>query len=175
MNLKQLTGRILARFNRIDSEAEMAQKTLPASAMIAALALVQPASHAAGSVSTPWISMADVAQVAAIVSVGAIGAGGTIDVKFEQATDAAGTNAKDLDGSAITQLSQAGDDDSDKQVIVELYGEDLDLKNDFTHVRLTIDIGTAATLLSALVLGLDPRQGKASELNLASVAEIVTL
>lgn len=153
----------------------MAGKILAVSAAVAALATIRPEVHAAGAVSTPWVSLSDFKQIAALISVGALGAGGTIDAKLEQATDETGANAKDLDGAAITQLTQAGDDDSDKQVILECYDEDLDLKGKFTHVRLTVDVGTASCGFGATILGMDPRYAPASDHNPASVAEIVTV
>lgn len=153
----------------------MAGKVLAISAAVAALATIRPEVHAAGAVSTPWVSLTDFKQIAALISVGALGANGTIDAKLEQATDGAGAGQKDLDGAAITQLTQAGDDDSDKQVMIECHGEDLDLKGKFTHVRLTVDVGTAACGFGATIIGMDPRYAPASKHNPDSVAEIVTV
>lgn len=152
----------------------MAQKILPASAVMAIAAMIDPDAYAAGTYTSGWVSMADFQSIQAVVSAGTLGASATLDAKIEQATDAAGTDAKDLTGAAITQLTKAGPDD-DKQAIIELYSEDLDLTNGFTHVRLTITVGVATSDAAGFVFGLGPRYAPASGRDAASVNEIVTL
>ncbi|MEX0302214.1 MAG: hypothetical protein AB3N24_07310 [Leisingera sp.] len=152
----------------------MAQKTTPPSAAMALLGVIEPDATATGDHSTGWISMADTQAIMAVILAGALGATATIDAKIEQATDETGANAKDVTGAAITQLTKAAGDDN-KQAVIELWGEDLDIKNDFSHVRLTVSVGVANSDVGAMVIGTHPRQGPASDLNLASVAEIVTL
>ncbi|EBA18394.1 hypothetical protein RSK20926_11764 [Roseobacter sp. SK209-2-6] len=152
----------------------MAQKTLPPSASVALLAVIEPDATAVGDHSTGWLSMADFQAIQALICVGALGAAATIDAKIEQAKDDAGAEVKDLEGAAITQLTKADGDDN-KQAIIEFWGEDLDIKNDFVFVRLTVTVGGANSDLSAVVLGSHPRQGPASKLNPPSVSELVTL
>ncbi|MBL4767655.1 MAG: hypothetical protein JKY94_08065 [Rhodobacteraceae bacterium] len=152
----------------------MSQKTLPPSALMAIVGTIDPDAAAVGSYSTGWISMSDFQGIQAIILAGALGTAATIDAKLEQATDDAGTGVKDVDGAVITQLTKVGADDN-KQSIIEIWGEDLDISNSFSHARLTIDVGTANSDFAAIVIGLHPRQGPASEYDLASVAEIVTL
>jgi hypothetical protein len=152
----------------------MAQKTLQPSAVSAVLGVIEPDATAAGDHSTGWISMSDFQAIQAVVMAGALGAAATLDAKLEQATDDAGTGAKAVDGAAITQLTKAAADDN-KQAIIEVWGEDLDIKNKFSHVRLTLSIGVANCDVAAIVLGTHPRQGPASDHDLDSVAEIVTV
>lgn len=151
----------------------MAQKSLRPSQLTAIVGAIDPDATATGTVETGWISIAKFSSIMALVMVGQMNANSTVDAKLEQATDAIGTNAKDVEGAAITTLTQAGDNDSDKQAILECFGEDLDIKNDFAFVRLSVTVAGASTDLGATVLGLGPRYGPASSGNLASVAEIV--
>ena len=149
-------------------------KTQLPSDRVAVVGVIDPDANAAGTLTTGWISMSDFQSVMAVVQAGTLGSNATIDAKLEQASDASGTGAKDIDGAAITQLTEAGGDD-DKQAVIYCNGEDLDLKNDFSHVRLSMTIGTANSDSSAIVLGLDPRYAPASNGDLASVAEIVSV
>lgn len=148
--------------------------TLPASARAAVVGVVDPDVSAAGAHSTGWIAAKDFGSFMAIAMAGTLGSTATFDAKLEQATDASGTSAKDITGKAITQLTQAGTDDSDKQAIINLRPDELDVTNSFTHFRLTVTVATATSDAAAIVLGLDPRYGPASDNDLASVAEIVT-
>ncbi|OWU80439.1 hypothetical protein [Phaeobacter sp. 22II1-1F12B] len=147
-------------------------KTQLPSDRVAVVGVVDPDANAAGTLTTGWISMSDFQSIMAVVQAGTLGASATIDAKLEQASDSSGTGAKDIDGAAITQLTKAGSDD-DKQAVIYCNAEDLDLQNDFSHVRLSMTIGTANCDSSAIVLGLDPRYAPASNGDLPSVAEIV--
>lgn len=137
----------------------------------ALLATVDPDVLTAAAHSSDWVDMAKFDQIMAIVLAGALGVSATMDAKLEQATDGSGSGVKDIAGKAITQLTQAGSDD-DKQAIINLRGEELDLENGFTHVRLTITVATASSDGAGLVLGFGPRYLPAED-DLASVAEIV--
>lgn len=123
----------------------------------AALAgVINPQSLSPGSASSGWVSLAAFERATALLSVGAITANGTVDAKLEQATDSGGTGVKDITGKAITQLTDAGTDDN-KQVAIEVTAAELDVANEFTHVRLTVTTATAAALVAAVVLGFDAR------------------
>lgn len=148
--------------------------TLP-SERIAVLDVIDPDVNAAGTLTTAWIDMADFDSVMAVVMVGTLGTSATIDAKFQQASDASGTGAKDVAGSAITQITQAGSDQSDTQAVIELNAEDLDLANSFTHVRLSMTTAAATSDSGAILLGVDPRYGPASDHDATSVGEIVTV
>ena len=152
----------------------MAQKTLPLSTTVGLIAAIDPDATSIGDHSTGWLNMAEVQMISAMIAVGSLGTNATVDAKIEQAKDDAGTGAKDVAGAAIQQLTKVGGDD-DKQAFIELWGEDLDLKEEYTHVRLTVTVGGANSDLAAFVLGAHPRQGAASDNNAASVAEIVTI
>ncbi|ETX26474.1 hypothetical protein RISW2_01785 [Roseivivax isoporae LMG 25204] len=149
-------------------------KTLNPSQVSAVVGVIDPDANAAATYTTAWIDMADWSSIMAIILAGTLGSSGTLDAKLEQAQDGSGTGAKDVPASAIAQLTQAGTD-SDKQAIIECWGEDLDLANGFTHVRLSMTVGTATSDSGAVVLGFDPRYGPASDGDAATVAEIVTV
>lgn len=153
----------------------MTQKTIRPSDRAAVVGVIDPDVLTAAAHSSGWIDMTRWQEIMAIVQVGTLGTNATVDAKIEQATDGSGTGVKDVTGAAITQLTQAGTDESDKQAIINLFAEDLDADNDFTHARLTITVGTASSDGGGIVLGMCPRHESANENDLASVAEIVSL
>jgi hypothetical protein len=135
------------------------------------MGVIDPDVTAASTVETGWVSMASFELVMATVLVGTLGTNATVDAKLEQATSAAGAGAKDITGKAITQLTQAGTDESDKQAIIECRADELDVENNFTHVRLSITVGTATSDVGGLIHGLNPRYAPPTDAD--SVAEIV--
>lgn len=149
-------------------------KTLLPSDRVAVLGAIDPDANGAATYTTGWIDMANWGSVMAIIMAGTLGTSATLDGKFEQAQDGSGTGAKDVAGSDITQLTKAGSDD-DKQAVIQLFQSDLDLANAFTHVRLSMTVGTATSDVAALLLGLDARYGPASSSDAATVDEIVTV
>lgn len=147
------------------------QPHLKFSDRVAILGGIDPASTAASTVLTAWVSLDKWHSIAAILQTGALGASATVDAKLRQATDASGTSAKDITGKAITQLVKASHDN--KQVVLEVKGEELDVNGGFTHVALSVTVGTAASLVSALVLGNNGRYEAASDFDDADVVQIV--
>lgn len=146
---------------------------LNASAQVAVLGALNPVSQGAATVTTGWIDMQKWFRLLAVLSVGAMTTNGTVDAKMEQATSSGGAGAKDVAGTSITQLTKAGSDDN-KQVEINFRQEDLDFNNGFRYVRLSVTVATAASLLSAIILGLNPRYGAANASDAASVDEIVS-
>ena len=132
---------------------------------------IAPVSQAAGSVSTGWIDAAEFSYICAIVQSGVMGASATIDAILQQATDSGGTGAKAITGAALTQLVKATDDN--REAILEIREDALDLANNFRFVRLTVTVATAACLISALVLATHQRRGPANARNLTTVKGIV--
>lgn len=145
-----------------------------ASERIALLAVLNPVSQAAGTVTTGWVPVASFDSIIALLQSGALGTNATLDAKIQQAKDASGTGAKDVTGKAITQWLQATADKSNKQAFVNVRVADLDVANSFTHVRLSVTVAVAASLISGALLGIGNRRGKASASNSASVAQVVT-
>lgn len=139
---------------------------------VAVVANIDPDAYTAGAYSSGWVDMAKFGAIMAIVQAGDLGSSATLDGKLEQATSAAGAGAKDVTGKAITQLTQAGTD-SNKQSVINLFADELDINNGFTHARVTITVGTATSDAGAIVLGVDPRKDVASASDAATVDEIV--
>lgn len=135
------------------------------------LATLDPASVAASTVVTSWVPVAKWHTIAALIATGVLGASATVDAKLRQATDSSGTSAKDITGKSITQLVKASHDN--KQVVIECKADDLDTTNGFTHVALSVTVGTAASLLSALLIGTNPRYAPATDFDSANVVQVV--
>lgn len=141
---------------------------------VAVVGNIDPDAYAAGTVTTGWIAAKDFERFMAVVQAGDLGASATLDAKLEQATDSSGTGAKDISGTDITQLTQAGTDESNKQAVINLNPHgDMDTANDFTHFRLSMTVGTATSDAGATVLGMGPVYGPASDTDASTVAEIV--
>lgn len=144
------------------------------SEMAAIGGVIDPDVTVASTVVSGWMSMAAFEMAMAIIMAGTMGAGATIDAKLEQAQDSSGTGAKDVTGSDITQLTQAGTD-SDKQVIINCRAEKLDVANEFDHVRLSITVATATSDISGILLGMNAALEPASDNDASTVDEIVTV
>lgn len=144
--------------------------TLP-SENAAIVATIDPDANTAAAYTSDWVAVEDFHQFMGILLAGALGSSATLDFKFQEATDNSGTGAQDISGKAATQLTDAGSD-SDKQVIINLNAEDV--TTGYTHVAVVMTVATATSDCGALVLGLNPRYGPASDSDLATVDEIVT-
>ena len=141
------------------------------SELIALLASANPVSQGAGTLSTGWVPMKNVHRMMALVSTGVLGASATVDAKLQQAQDSSGTGAKDITNKSITQLVKASNDNN--QAIINLLDQELDTEGAFTHVRLSITVGTAASLVAGYLFGVAPRFADASALNQAGVVQVV--
>jgi len=74
-------------------------------------------------------------------------------------------------GAAITQMTKSAGDD--KQALISLNTDALDIAGGFQYVALSMTIGGAPADAGGLIVGLAPRVGPASDNDLASVDEIV--
>ena len=137
----------------------------------AILATLDPVSQGAATVTTGWVSMALFQSLAAIIQTGVLGASATLDAKLQQATTSGGAGAKDITGKAITQVVKASGDS--KQVVIEMRDTELDAANGFAFVRLSVTVGTAASLINAMLLGFHPAYSPASAYNQAGVVQLV--
>ena len=141
------------------------------SELLAVLSTLDPASQAAGTITTGWISAANHHGLLGIVQTGVLGTGATVDAKLQQALDASGTGAKDITGKAITQIVKASGDN--KQALINVRPEELDTINGFGFVRLSLTVAVAASQTAAQVLGVGARELPAHVANQASVVQIV--
>lgn len=110
-------------------------------------------SQAAG-VDGAWVKADKHTRIVALLDVGLIAAGGTLDFKLQQANTAGGGGAKDITGKAITQMADTADN---KWRIIELLTSELDVSNGFAWVRFVLTPATAASLVSVVLLGVDPK------------------
>jgi hypothetical protein len=139
---------------------------------VAVVACIDPDAYTTGAQTSDWVDMADFERVAFIVMAGALGTSATIDFKVQQATDGNGTGAKDVTSKAITQLTDGGTD-SDKQAIVEVRQDELDVEGGFRYVAGIMTVGAATSDAGVIALGGNPTYGPASNYDLASVDEII--
>ena len=137
---------------------------------ISLLASIDPASQAAGTVTSGWVSAANHLAFMALISTGVLGASATMDAKIQQASSSSGTGAKDVTGKAITQILKASGDN--KQAIINLKAADLDVEGGFAWVRLSVTTGTAASLVSAYLIGAYPRYEDGAALNQTGVVQV---
>jgi len=111
--------------------------------LLAVRGLVEPTA-AASTFTTSWVDAGSAQCWLAVISAGTVGT--SCDAKIEQASDSSGTGAKDLSGAAITQLTAAG------SAQIQFKPGDLDVANDFNHVRLSITTVGATTVASGHLL-----------------------
>lgn len=141
------------------------------SEMLAILETYEPVSANGANINMTGVNMANFDRVMFILQTGVLGTNATVDFRLQQSTAVGGTYAN-ISGKSITQLTQAGTDDN-KQVVIEIKSDELDVSNAKMFVRGQIDVGTAASLVSAIVLGQPTRFEPASTFNQAAVDEIV--
>lgn len=139
---------------------------------VAVVGVIDPDAYAAGTYTTGWIAAKDFHRFLAIVKAGDLGVSATLNASLEQATDASGTGAKAITGKAITQFTQAGTD-SNKQALINLRPDELDVANGFDYFRLSMTVGVATSDAAGEVLGIHGRYGAASDNDAATVDEIV--
>lgn len=137
----------------------------------AVLATLNPASVAASTVVSGWVSIANFHSIVALIETGVLGSSATLDAKLRQATDSSGTGAKDISGKAITQIVKATGDNV--QASIEVRSEELDTANSFNYVALSVTIGTAASIFAAQLLGVNPRFVPASASDQAGTVQHV--
>jgi hypothetical protein len=143
-----------------------------ASEQLSILATLDPGNQAVGVATTGWVPLNTHHGLLALVQTGALATGATVDAKLQQAQDASGTGAKDVAGKAIAQLTQASNG-ANRQVLINLRPEELDVNNGFAFVRLVVTVAAAAANTSAQLLGVNPRLASAETANQAAVAQIV--
>ena len=143
-----------------------------ASEQLSILATLDPGNQAVGVATTGWVPLNTHHGLLALVQTGALATGATVDAKLQQAQDASGTGAKDVAGKAIAQLTQASNG-ANRQVLINLRPDDLDVNNGFAFVRLVVTVAAAAANTSAQLLGVNPRLASAETANQAAVAQIV--
>lgn len=138
---------------------------------LAVIGVLQPQaiSFGATGVLTAAIDMQDWKQVICIAQTGTLGTSGTLDVSAV-ASDASGGTYAALTGKSATQLVKATDDN--KMVVIEVIQDDV-AKVAKRYVKFKMVAGTANATSGCVVLGVPASYGKASDNDLAAVAEIL--
>lgn len=99
-----------------------------------------------------WVLMENYHRAWLFLTMGAMGSGGTLTAKLQQATTDAGASAKDITGKALTSLTQAGSD-ANSLACIELQSEELDVNGGFKYVRFVVTIGVADISYGATLFG----------------------
>lgn len=159
----------------------MTVKTLRPSIRASVIGAIDPDAYGTGTYTTGWIDASRFGWFLAAVMTGTLGTSATVDAKIEVsygADDSArNTNAEDLTGYAITQLVKATNDDDQALVnvpatAVGAFSTATEEQGTFTHLRLSVTVGTATSDAGAIVLGFDPSYSDGDE-HAATVVEVV--
>ncbi len=137
---------------------------------------IDPDANAAGSPATGWIDAKDFHNFLAIIQTGILGSAATLIAKLEQATDSSGTGVKDITGKTLVSIAEASaspPDTNDKQHVINLKQEELDVEGGFTHFRMLSTVAVATSDYSGIVLGLNPRQGPATRNDAGTVVQVI--
>lgn len=149
--------------------------TQRASEKVAIVGVIDPDAYAASTVTTDYVDMSKWHQLMFIGLAGDIVSTGTIDAQVYAADDSSGTNPVAVTGKAITQLTQAGTD-SNKQVIINVREDEVKAQATTAlkrYVACSFVLGTAGADFGAIVLGLFPSHGVASDNDKSTVDEII--
>lgn len=137
---------------------------------LAVVGVINPTSQAAAESLSGAVNTALHRRLLAVIQVGAFGASATVDAVFKASATAGGSYVA-VPGSAITQMLAAGG--NNKVVELELKAETLAALGVGPYVKLSVTVGTAATLTSAVVYGSADRYEPASDQDLAAVTQKV--
>lgn len=122
------------------------------------------------TISSAWLNMENFHRAVAVISVGDMAAGATLDCALRQASDGTGTGNKAITGKTTTQLTQAGGDGNDL-LFIELRSEELDGNNNFEYIRLDVTVAANSVELAYVVLGAYPRYKPVSTTNITEVVD----
>lgn len=129
------------------------------------VAVIPSASLSVGSAnSVAAVDMGEFANAMAIATVGAFGESATATLKFQQATTADFSDAKDIASKDAIDLVE------NLPGVINVNAKDLDIKNKFRFVRPVVTVGTAAVHAGVSVLGFDAREQPAAALTGTVVA-----
>lgn len=134
---------------------------------------IDPDAYSASTVLTDYIPLKFFRRYMAIVQAGDIVSTGVVDAKITVYTNGSGAGALDVPGAAITQLTQAGTD-SNKQAVINFNTDTVAGNTQYTHMRLSVTMGTAGSDLGAIVLGFEPLYGPATDNDASTVDSIAS-
>ena len=109
--------------------------------MVAVLATIGSGAFAHGAQNSDFCDLDDFGELVAILMTGDVpDTTSLIDFKLQQATTAAGAGVKDITGKAITQILSGSPAADDKQAVIDLRADELDIDNGFRFVRAVATI-----------------------------------
>ena len=120
--------------------------------------------------STTWVKADKFQRYMGVYNGGALAASAVLDFSLVQATSSAGAGSKAIANCTATQL---GATDDNKQIIINCTVADLDNANGFDFIGLEITTVATAALGAAILYGLYPFDGPASDSDHADVIQIV--
>lgn len=138
---------------------------------LAVVACIDPDAYTTGTQDSDIIDMSKHARVIFIVMAGVLGSSATIDFAVWGSAASTMTSQAALTGKSITQLTDASTDD-DKQAIVEVTAEEVKAQG-YRYIQGTLTVAVATSDAGVIALADHSRYHPASELDLASVDEIV--
>lgn len=138
---------------------------------VAILSVIDPDAYTAATYTGDYADVEYFEAFGGVLLVGTIAASGTVDFSLVQATSATGAGVKAITSASITQATTAS---NDKQYIINLRADQLDVANGFHFVAPKMIVGTAAADTGAFILGFKVKHGPASGHDLASVTSIIT-
>ncbi|MCY2938797.1 MAG: hypothetical protein NTV55_10620 [Planctomycetota bacterium] len=115
----------------------------------------------------------DAGQFRSWLFIGVLGANSSpsVLVKVQQAKDILGTGVKDIPGKSYTHADAAT---GQRIVLINLLNEELDTALGYRFARLRVEVtGGTTTQMTGLMLGCDPRFGRAQDDKLAEVLAVV--
>lgn len=138
---------------------------------LAVAAVIAPGALTAGAKNSGWIDLALYTRLMAVITTGTLGASATLDAKWQIADDAAGANAVDSNITALTQMLKASGDN--KQAVMNFDAGKLSTRTK-RFARLVLTVGVATSDAAAVVFGIDPRHGPATDNDPATVVQVVS-
>jgi hypothetical protein len=138
--------------------------------MLALVAVVDPDAYGTGTQGGDVIDMSKHARILATLAAGTLGSGATLKMGVYGCTST-GTAPVLITGKETTTLTEAGTD-SDKQARIEVTAEEVKAQG-YRYVKIICTLTAATSDYGAWVDADHSRYHPASELDLASVDEIV--
>lgn len=138
---------------------------LQAADHLALLEVIDPDAYGTVNLESGWV---DASRIICFLVTGLIGtASGGHTISMRQATDGSGTGAKAVTG-ATTGLQTT----SDAQYVISVMADSLDVSNGFRYVSIRLQT-TGSTDGAVCLFGVPTREQPATDLNIASVGEVV--
>lgn len=112
--------------------------------LLAVRPALHPASQGAGAVNGVITDRRGYDEAMLSLQAGALGTNATLDAKIQHGNVSDGSDMADVSGAAITQMTQAGTDKSNKLALLRVRAEGLK-----RYIRVVSTVATAASLVGA--------------------------